>query len=146
MPGNPRCVSVRPADATLALQRSFIYAPVPYAFQMITIHHRATSGSLNSLCGLIEREGWFSFPPLSCSGSGSLRRPQAAPPRRWCPGHGAAWGWMAARRARRGFQQGKRESNLLCHSQPSQKHCVHLQGTPSKSTFPHWKGRWPDMC
>lgn len=105
MPGNPSCVSVRPADATLALQQSFIYAPVPYAFQMITIHHRATSGSLNSHCGLMERNGCFSFPPLSCSGSGSLRCPQAAPPRRWCPGHGAAWGWKAARR--RGFQQGK---------------------------------------
>lgn len=83
------------------------YALVPYAFQMITIHHRATSGSLNSHCGLIETNRRFSFPPLSSSSSSSLGCPEAAPPCRWRPGPDAAWGWMVARQAQRGFLQGK---------------------------------------
>lgn len=73
---------------------------------MITIHHRATFRSLNNRCGLIETNQRFSFPPLSCSGSRSLGCTEAAPPRRWRWGHDAAWGWMVARQARRGFQQG----------------------------------------
>lgn len=100
---------------------SFIYAPVPHAFQMITIHHRAASGILNSHCGLIETNRRFGFPctelqwqprmpsrlHLHAGGVGVTVQPGVG--RRW-NGHGE-----------RGFQQGRdaRPACSVTHSLPT---------------------------